>query len=69
MKLDPTFQHLDDNEDEEPDDESNSDLESLDDETKRAHIGVQWRTIKNENKRSYDWKSDDLPPPSPPHRY
>jgi hypothetical protein len=35
-KLDTTFQHLDDNEDEESDDKSNSDLESLDDETKRA---------------------------------
>jgi hypothetical protein len=25
-------------------------------------IGVQWRTITNENKRSYNWKSDNLPP-------
>jgi hypothetical protein len=25
-------------------------------------IGVQWRTIKNETKRTYNWKSDDLPP-------
>jgi hypothetical protein len=27
-----------------------------------VEIGVQWRTIKNEIKCSYDWKSDDLPP-------
>jgi hypothetical protein len=35
-KLDQTFQHLDDNDDEKSDDELNSDLESLDDKTKRA---------------------------------
>jgi hypothetical protein len=25
-------------------------------------IGVQWRTIKNEFKKNYDWKQDDHPP-------
>jgi hypothetical protein len=25
-------------------------------------IGIQWRTIKNENKKSYEWKEDEFPP-------
>jgi hypothetical protein len=27
-------------------------------------IGVQWRTIKDENKKNYEWKSDFHPPPA-----
>jgi hypothetical protein len=25
-------------------------------------IGIQWRTIKNENKKNYEWKEDKFPP-------
>jgi hypothetical protein len=29
-------------------------------------IGIQWRTIKNENKKNHEWTEEESP--SPPHR-